>query len=202
MLCLAAGLAALPPVHAGARASVWKGMGMKSAAGQQQLEMLAHWDLTFPNGDQFPAMGADFQFDATQAKTYDYNPLVGTADGARTWTPNYPDQYVYRFVKVNLEPVCNWQFDKLTGYWKKRNECETTDRTDVRVKMHIKYENQYGKRTNGLRCIGDAPDEREAPNVWDGERDKIPNLRPFIISVKDKDDVDLEWTMHRSGDHW
>lgn len=155
--------------------------------------MLTHWDHSFPNGNQFPDHAA-------VAKKY--SPLEGTADASRTWTPNFPDEYVYRFIKVNLEPVCSWPWNEDTGYYKKRDECMDEDRTDVRVRQHIKYENQYGTRTSGMRCMGDAPDADEAPDVWNGERDKEPNLRPFIISVEDGEGTALNHSMHRSGQHW
>jgi len=150
-------------------------------------------DHSFPNGNQFPDHGA------TASK---YNPLAGTADSSRTWTPNYPNEYVYRMVKVNLEPVCNWPWDDQTGFYKRRNECPDSDRTDVRVRMHIKYENQYGTRTKGMRCLGEAPDADEAPDVWAGERDKEPNLRPFILAVEDAEGTPLNHSMHRSDKHW
>jgi len=159
----------------------------------QRLQMLSHWDHSFPLGDQFPNHAAT---------TRKYNPLAGTADGARTWTPNYPDQYVYRFIKINLEPVCNWPYNEWTGLYHRRDDCDDRNRTDIRVRMHIKYENQYGKRTSGMRCLGDSPDSDEAPDVWNGERDKEPNLRPFIMSVEDGEGRELKYSMHRSDKHW
>jgi hypothetical protein len=165
----------------------------RAVSGQQRLEMLTHWDHSFPRGDQFPE---------THLTAKKYNPLAGTADGARTWTPQYPDEYVYRSVKVELEPVCNWQWNEETGLYATRSECSDGNRTDVRVRTQIKYENQYGKRSSGLRCLGDSPDATEAPEVWNGERDKEPNLRPFVLKVEDGDGTALKYTMHRSDQHW
>jgi hypothetical protein len=160
---------------------------------QQRLEMLSHWDHSFPLGGQFPD---------NKAVTRKYSPLEGTSASARTWTPNFPDDYVYRSVKVYLAPACNWPFEKVSGFYLKREKCDDGNMTDVRVRMHIKYENQHGKLTSGMRCLGDAPDPSEAPAVWDGEKDKVPNLRPFILKVEDSDGTPLQYHMHRNDALW
>ena len=159
---------------------------------QQRLQMLSHWDHSFPRGDQFPQ----------PAVTTRFSPLEGTADSARTWTPNYPSPYVYRFIKVELEPVCGWPYHADSGYYMRRSQCADANKTDVRVKMHIQYENLHGTRSRGMRCLGDSPDPAEAPDVWAGERDKAPNSRPFILSVSDSAGNPLSYHMHRSDSYW
>ena len=165
----------------------------RAGSGQQRLEMLTHWDHSFPAGDQFPEV---------HPTAHKYNPLAGTADGARTWNPEYPAEYVYRFIKVELAPACNWPWNEWTGLYRKRSECSDANMTDVRVRTHIKYENQYGQRVSGMRCLGDSPDAAEAPDVWNGERDKEPNLRPFILKVEDGAGTALNYTVHRSDKKW
>eukprot|EP00960_Hanusia_phi_P028840 747615-Hanusia_phi.AAC.2 len=157
-----------------------------SLSTRQQTQMLSHWDLDIPPP-------------APEGVNKVYNPHFTTADAARTWTPYYPSHYVYENVKVTLGPVCGWKYQP-NGYYRRVDVCPDDEKTDMRVKMEIKYANYYGTLRGGLRAIGDSPDPSQAPE--DPADEKSENLRPFILSVRGDNNTELKWSLQRMEDEW
>mmetsp|Transcript_33099 Transcript_33099/g.68311 ORF Transcript_33099/g.68311 Transcript_33099/m.68311 type:complete len:411 (-) Transcript_33099:691-1923(-) len=144
------------------------------ASSQQWLQMLSHFDGTVPPP-------------APNVHTETYNPVFSTADHARTWTPNYPTPYYYEKVDATFSPICASR-KMPSGLYRQIERCDKDEMKDVSVDLTIEYAIIVGPKEDGVKSIGDAPEE-DSP-------------APFVRSVKDGEGNELQWSLFRSEQEW